>query len=208
MPRSVTAAAWYSCMYGVIVVPTSATARTMKSWLARKCGHRVFVATWPQSGLPRNTAIGYARNVTDSSKNTRSAYRYDPKITTDQIPTAARGTATYRETPKISNAAPIPANSDTTSPRFATTRHTTANVAVRSENCSRISETRPSPEYAPRRADISCTTTSATVTSTIKNSMRYANCDPDDAYVAIPPASLPAFAAMTPGPNTARSTTP
>jgi len=65
----------------------------MKSWLARKWGHSVFVATWPQSGFPRNTAIGYARNATDSSRNTRSAYRYEPKMTTAQIPIAANGTA-------------------------------------------------------------------------------------------------------------------
>jgi len=66
----------------------------------------------------------------------------------------------------------MPANSETTSPTLATTRQTTAKVALRSENCSRISETSPSPEYAPRRADISWTTTRATVTSTIRKSVR------------------------------------
>ena len=77
----------------------------------------------------------------------------------------------------------------------------TANAPMRSENCSRTSEMSPSPVYAPSRAHISCTTTSATVTSTMTKSIEYSNSDPADANVVIPPASLPALAAMTPGPE-------
>ncbi len=65
----------------------------------------------------------------------------------------------------------MPANSETTRPRFATSRASTANAPMRSENCSRTSEMSPSPVYAPSRADISWTTTSATVTSTMTNSI-------------------------------------
>ena len=45
MPRSATAAAWYSCMYGVMVVPMSATAIRRKAWLPTKCGMTVSFAT-------------------------------------------------------------------------------------------------------------------------------------------------------------------
>ena len=76
----------------------------------------------------------------------------------------------YRDTPKISIAAPMPANSETTRPRFATSRQTTANAPIRSENSSRTSDIRPSPEYAPSRAAISCTATSAAMISTQMNS--------------------------------------
>ena len=58
MPRSATAAAWYSCMYGVIVVPTSAIAMSRKSWLATKCGHTAFSATSAQSGCASTMATG------------------------------------------------------------------------------------------------------------------------------------------------------
>jgi hypothetical protein len=44
-PRSTTAAAWYSCTYGVIVVPISATTRNRNSLLRTMCGHSVFDAT-------------------------------------------------------------------------------------------------------------------------------------------------------------------
>ena len=63
----------------------------------------------------------------------------------------------------------MPANSETTRPTLATTSATTAKVARRSGNCSRMSDISPSPVYAPRRADISWTTTRPTVTSTITN---------------------------------------
>jgi hypothetical protein len=65
----------------------------------------------------------------------------------------------------------MPANSETTRPRLAMRRQMMANAEARSGNCSRMSDMSPSPVCAPRRADISCTTTSATVTSTIRNSV-------------------------------------
>ena len=37
-PRSTTAAAWYSCMYGVMVVPMRATTRNRNSLLADEVG--------------------------------------------------------------------------------------------------------------------------------------------------------------------------
>ena len=46
------------------------------------------------------------------------------------------------------------------------------------ENCSRMRPPRPSPVNTPSREHISWTTTSATVMSTIKNSVRYPNCEP------------------------------
>ena len=58
MPRSATAAAWYSCMYGVIVVPTSATAISRNAWLPTKCGMNVSLATSAQSGFARIIASG------------------------------------------------------------------------------------------------------------------------------------------------------
>ncbi len=57
-PRSATAAAWYSCMYGVIVVPMSATARTRNASVPAKCGQTVFFATAPQSGSARTIETG------------------------------------------------------------------------------------------------------------------------------------------------------
>jgi hypothetical protein len=78
-------------------------------------------------------------------------------------------------------ASPTPANSDTTRPRLAINRQATQPVARRSENCSRINETSPLPVVAPRRAAISWTTTSATVTRTMTNRVRYANSAPADA---------------------------
>ena len=92
MPRSATAAAWYSCMYGVIVVPTSAIAMSRKSRSARKCGQSAFSATSAQSGWARIIAIGYTRKTSARARNTRSAYRYDPNSTTARIPSAASGT--------------------------------------------------------------------------------------------------------------------
>jgi len=80
-----------------------------------------------------------------------------------------------------SKAAAIPANSDTTRPRLAAMRQTTAKRPRRRLNCSRMSETSPSPVWTPSRADISCTTTSATVTSSMTKRVRYTNWDPADA---------------------------
>ena len=66
----------------------------------------------------------------------------------------------------------MPANSDTTSPRLAMSRHTIAKAERRSGNCSRMSDMSPSPVWAPRRADISCTMISAIVTSAITKRVR------------------------------------
>ena len=76
------------------------------------------------------------------------------------------------ETPSSSIAAAIPANSETTSPTLATISASSANAVTRMLNCSRINAPRPSPVYAPSRAHISCTTTRATVTRTMANSVR------------------------------------
>ncbi len=92
MPRSATAAAWYSCMYGVIVVPMIATARNRKLWVPTKCGQRVFFATSPQSGSASTIETGYARNTSESSRKIRSARRYEPRTTTLKITIAAIGT--------------------------------------------------------------------------------------------------------------------
>ena len=56
-----------------------------------------------------------------------------------------------------------------------------AKADARSGNCSRMSDISPSPVWAPRRADISCTTTSATVTSSITKRVEYPNSEPADA---------------------------
>ncbi len=66
----------------------------------------------------------------------------------------------------------MPANSLTVSPALAMNRSTIAAAPLRSGNCSRINAPSPWPVYAPSRAHISCTTTSATVIRTMRNSIR------------------------------------
>ena len=66
----------------------------------------------------------------------------------------------------------MPANSLTTSPVFASRTQIRATAVSRSENCSRIKAPIPLPVKVPRRTDISCTNTRATVTITMKNNVR------------------------------------
>ena len=86
--------------------------------------------------------------------------------------TAAMGMMMYRLTPSSSKAAPMPANSDTTRPVLASSTQPSASPVIRSVNSSRISAARPLPVWVPSRTAISCTSTSAMVTSTMKNSVR------------------------------------
>ena len=79
---------------------------------------------------------------------------------------------TYRLTPSSSNAAPIPANSETTSPVLASSTQNSATPVSRRLNSSRISAARPLPVCVPSRTAISCTSTSANVTRTMKNKVR------------------------------------
>ncbi len=78
----------------------------------------------------------------------------------------------YRLTPSSSNAAPIPANSLTTRPVLASSTQNRATPVRRRLNCSRISAAMPLPVKMPSRMAISCTMTSAIVTSSMKNSVR------------------------------------
>ena len=59
--------------------------------------------------------------------------------------TAAIGMMTYRLTPSSPNAAPIPANSETTSPVLASSTQPIASAVNRRLNCSRISAASPLP---------------------------------------------------------------
>ena len=85
--------------------------------------------------------------------------------------TAAIGMMMKRLTPSSSKAAPMPANSDTTSPVLASSTQPSATPVIRRVNCSRMRAARPLPVCVPSRTAISCTSTSAMVTSTMKNSV-------------------------------------
>ena len=86
--------------------------------------------------------------------------------------TAAIGMITYRLTCSNWKAAPMPANSDTTRPVLASSTQTSATPVCRRVNSSRISAASPLPVCVPSRTAISCTSTRAKVTSTMKNSVR------------------------------------
>ena len=159
-------------MYGVMVVPINATTSTRNALVLRKCGHTRLLITSLPFGWPRKAAIGYARKASVRMRNKRSALEYEPITVSTHTPTAAIGIETYLETPRISMAAPTPANSLTVRPALATSSSTSAPVVPRTENCSRIRPPSPSPVNAPRREHISWTTTRATVMSTITNRVR------------------------------------
>jgi hypothetical protein len=66
----------------------------------------------------------------------------------------------------------MPANSDTTSPVLASSTQPSAIAVIRNVNSSRISAASPLPVWVPSRTAISCTSTSAIVTRTMKNRVR------------------------------------
>ena len=59
--------------------------------------------------------------------------------------TAAIGMMMYRLTPSSPKAAPMPANSDTTSPVLASSTQLSATAVCRRVNCSRMRAARPLP---------------------------------------------------------------
>ncbi len=125
-----------------------------------------------------------------------------------QTPTAATGTVKYLGMPKSSEAAAMPANSDIVTSALAISSVSIAKAAPRTPKRSRIRSERPFPVAAPMRAHISCTTDRLTVMSTSTHSSLKPNCAPTLDHVATAPASLPALAAIKPGPKipkTARS---
>jgi hypothetical protein len=85
-------------------------------------------------------------------------------------PAAATGTDSCAGMPASPSAAPMPTNSDTQMPRFATSTDVVANSDQRTPYCSRISSASPLPVTAPMRAAISCTTISEAVITTIIHS--------------------------------------
>src|ERR1700722_11773813 len=121
-----------------------------------------------------------------------------------QIPTAAIGTETCVGTPASPRAAPIPTKSEMQMPRLAITTADVASTDQRMPYSSRISSARPLPVTTPMRAASICTRPSEIVIRTIVHSSSYPYLAPTDEYVAIPPASFPAFAAISPGPSSPR----
>src|SRR3954469_1596577 len=107
-------------MYGVIVVPTTAT---MRSRIPEPDGIDGMTSAWPtapQSGRARIAETTYAANASAVARKTLSTVRSLANRTRAQIATATSGTVTTLGTPKISSAAVAPENSATVLATFAT----------------------------------------------------------------------------------------
>src|SRR3989442_1430348 len=90
-------------MYGVIVVPTSASAATSAAWPVGSAGTTSPLATALQSGCTMNALAGYATYARTSTRSARSTTLYEKNTTSDQMTTPAAGTATIRCTPRSSS---------------------------------------------------------------------------------------------------------
>src|SRR6185312_6716219 len=136
---------------------------------------------------------------------TFSTLLYCPLTTSSQTNIAVSGTEINLDTPNSSRLMATPANSPTTLPKLTMIRPIIMKKVIRNPNSSRIRSLRPLPVTAPIRADISCTTISASVVGMIVHSSRWPNCAPAAEYVQMPFGSLSTFAVIKPGPNTARN---
>ena len=87
---------------------------------------------------------------------------------------------------------------------LATSRTIIANAVGLTPNRSRIRSDRPCPVTTPSRAAISWTMARMTIVIGNSHSSDRPVVAPMTLYVVIPPASLPAIPAMSPGPMTAR----
>ncbi len=101
---------------------------------------------WPIGMAQEGDDRVSARKANEKTRKRRSAFEYDPNTVRPQIATAATGTETYWDTPRIWNAAPTPANSLTVRPALAITSNVSARKLLRTENCSRRRPPRPLPE--------------------------------------------------------------
>ncbi len=117
------------------------------------------------------------------------------------MPTASTGTDACGGMPARSSAAPAPTKSEMQMPRFATSTALVASTDQRIPYSSRTSSARPLPVTTPMRAASFCTIASEIVISRIVHSSSYPYLAPTEEYVAMPPASLPALAAIRPGPS-------
>ena len=124
-----------------------------------------------------------------------------PFTTTNQTTNAEIGTEIYLCTPKSSMLAAMPANSAMMTVRFAKTNSAMTASVTRMPNCSRTRSPNPLPVTTPIRDDISWITARANVIRMSAHRRPYPSRAPTMEYVAMPPASLPAFPAMKPGPD-------
>src|SRR5437868_15300938 len=98
-------------MYGVIVVPTSASAAMSAACSTGSAGTASPVATAAQSGWTMIAVIGYATNARITTNSARSTMRYVKKTTSTQMATPATGTEIVDGTPRSPRLAAMPAYS-------------------------------------------------------------------------------------------------
>src|SRR5215213_8996210 len=118
-------------MYGVIVVPTTATISSRVAGSSDSDGVTRASATGRQSGVAMMAAIGYARNTSITRRKTRSTSRYGANSTRLQIAMATTGTVSHFGTPNRSSAAAAPARFAIVLAMFATSRTAIANTVQR-----------------------------------------------------------------------------
>ncbi len=101
----------------------------------------------------------------------RSTIVFGSRSTKRNTTAIAIGTATRREMPNSSDAAPMPANSVAVMPVLTKNSAVIAMNVVRRPKFSRIKPASPWPVTAPIRPAISCTTISDTVSATSVHSV-------------------------------------
>ena len=149
--------------HGVIVVPTVPTTASQYALVSAPCGMISDVAARPQSGWASTADAMYASDTpTPTATNAYCTRLKLPAVISSTTATAEMAALTGTGTPNRSRAAPIPANSATVVPRFATSIVTAANVAHRTPKRSRISPVMPWPVARPSRAPTSCVKNSTT----------------------------------------------
>ena len=151
-------------MYGVIVVPTTATISSRIDGAERQRRGHERAGDRPPVGVGEHGRrdVGRRRRARRTGRPARRSGR-TRTARAPRSPTATIGTTMIRGIPKISRAADAPANSATVLATLAMSRTTIAKTVQRTPNRSRMRSDRPWPVTTPSRATISWTTARMTI---------------------------------------------